>query len=94
MSDEDWVCVVDGVHAGMARSGKLVHLDDLPEDVESHDVEKVVTRATWNYVSVQKNNLAVVAAEMLVHHTGIHPASDCEFAKRLEAALRSPMTIG
>lgn len=86
------VCVLDGVPVGESRSGRLVHLDDLPLDVEPHDVVVTLEATVWAQEMSRQNDLAVVAAEMLNHHDSIHPASDCEFSRRLEAALRSPRT--
>lgn len=86
------VCVLDGVPVGPSRGGKLVHLDEVPMDVEPHEVEVAVEATVWAEEVQRQNHLATVAAEMLYHHGTIHPASDCEFSRRLEAALRSPRT--
>lgn len=86
------VCVLDGVPVGLSRSGRFVHLDEVPMDVEPHEVKEVVVATLWVEETARQNNLAMIAAEMLQHHGVIHPASDCEFSRRLEAALRSPRT--
>lgn len=89
---QDAVCAVDGIPVGMSRGGKLVHLDELDPDVEPHDVQTTVSSEMYTLAMMRQNDLAVRAAEMLQHHGVIHPASDCEFSQRLEAALRSPRT--
>jgi hypothetical protein len=72
--------------------GRWVHLDEIPPDVQAHDVRTMISIDDWVLINAAKDHLAVVAAEMLQHHDAIHPASACSFAQRLEAALRTSRT--
>jgi hypothetical protein len=88
------VCALDGVPVQQTRMGRWVHLDELPEDVDSHEVRAMMSLDDWVTANVVKDTLAVVAAEMLQHHNALHPASACAFAQRLETVLRSSKDVG
>jgi hypothetical protein len=82
------VCLVDGVDVGAAKSGRLVHLGDLPKGVDpDHDVIAVPFD---DFIRVTEGRISLRAAaeDMLAHHATLHPAKECQWAAVLERALR------
>lgn len=83
------VCATDGVPVGAAKSGRFVHLDDLPHGVDpDHEIEAV----PWSDFFASEDRrvtLKGAAEDMLAHHATLHPASDCPWAEVLGRALKS-----
>lgn len=82
------VCADCGVAVGETRTGKIVHTDELPDGAEVHDVTAVTEREAFTAATQDSFDLRRVAQDMLIHHGALHPLSDCEWAKRLEVAIR------
>lgn len=83
------VCRVCGVPVTNARSGRLVHLDDIPDGVDpSHEIE-ATSGADFLENMGARLTLKGAAEDMLAHHAVLHPEQDCEWAKLLRRALES-----
>lgn len=82
------VCARDGVTVAQTRTGRWVHTDSLPEFADpEHEAEPVEESAFGTSLS-RAVALHDAALDMLTHHDAIHPASDCEWALKLRAAMR------
>lgn len=81
------VCAHDGVEVVESRTGKLIHLDELPRGTGDHDIDAVDLH---EYLS-EKDKIAdwkAAAAQLMSHHASIHPVSDCPFVVALATAIR------
>lgn len=81
-------CGHDGVPVAVARSGRLIHLDELPQDMPEHEIIPIAD-GEFEVAVVRKIALREAASDMLSHHAALHPESDCEWARNLRLALRS-----
>lgn len=82
------VCRTDGVAVGASRSGRLVHLGELPKGTDpDHEVEAVEAD---ELVSTLTGELLIrdAAHDMLEHHAALCPSRQCEWAERLRQALK------
>ena len=85
------VCAKDGVPVGESRTGRLVHLDQLPDGVDpEHEVDSVEQEA-WLASVVKRSDVRMLAAALMRHHADFHADPQCPFVKQLDAALRSPV---
>jgi hypothetical protein len=83
------VCRTCGVQVTNAKSGRLVHLDDIPTGF-SPDHEIVATSAADFLESAHARvSLKGAAEDMLAHHDALHPGSECPWADVLRRALAS-----
>lgn len=82
------VCAVDGVEVAESRSGRLVHVDELPRGTENHDIVEVSAEA-FRAGRDSRSDLRAAIEDMLLHHDSMHPSSACEFSDRLHRALRA-----
>ncbi len=83
------VCGVDGVPVGRSRFGRWVHLDDLPEKTDPEHEVQAVNASRYNAMQMSGTSLRLAAADMLRHHSTLHPDVGCEWAAALMNALRS-----
>ena len=81
------VCGVCGVLATEARSGRLVHLDDIPDGVPVHEIF-VVAESDFREGAEKRFTLKGAAEDMLLHHATLHPSEGCEWAEVLRRALK------
>ena len=84
-----FVCVVDGVEVTNSKSGRLVHIGEIPKGIDPDHEINAVERERFDRVLGAKFDLKAAAEEMLLHHATLHPADGCEWHERLERALRS-----
>ncbi len=83
------VCGNCGILVVEAKSGRLVHVDDLPKDADPNHEIVPVAAADFIHDAEMRYSLKAAAEDMLVHHASFHPASDCPWVVVLERALRS-----
>lgn len=81
------VCAACGVLVTVAKSGRLVHLDDIPKGVDPQHEVVAVAEADFSRAEDYRFTLKGAAEDMLAHHAALHPASDCEWAAVLRRAL-------
>lgn len=82
------VCRVDGVGVARSRSGRWVHVGQLPREADpEHEVDPVEAGAL---VSTLERELTLrdAALDMMTHHDQLHPSHDCPWAQALSRALR------
>lgn len=82
------VCAVDGVLVGRSRSGRWIHLDDLPEKTDPEHEVQPVNASRYNAAQLSGMSLRLAATDMLRHHATLHPDVGCEWAANLMNALR------
>jgi len=82
------ICTVDGVELRVARSGKWVHVNELPEKTPEHEAKPAVA-ATIERDVIALERLRNAAGEMLRHHSQIHPVSECEWYLALLKAWKN-----
>lgn len=80
------VCGVDGVEVRESRTGRLVHVDELPRGTDSDHEIVVVGRDDWEAGWQKDVSLRAAVDDMLQHHSSLCPWSACEFTERLAAA--------
>ncbi len=83
------VCAHDGVDLAQARTGRWVHLGELPKEADPEHDPEPIAKASYSLTTFNREMLRQAAADMIRHHGAIHPDSACEFTIRLRAALRS-----
>jgi hypothetical protein len=90
VTDERVVCRYDGVGLTTSRAtGKLIHNDALPLGTPEHTVDPV---SASDYADARQSlgTLKLTAEEFLAHHGAVaHPLSECPWAARLAAAVKS-----
>lgn len=82
------VCLLDGVPLAMSRSGVLVHVGEIPRDVDPDHVPQPVTDEEWITHCYARVVLKAAVEDMLAHHAALHPAGDCPWAAKLQDAVR------
>lgn len=83
------VCATCGVAVTNAKSGRLVHLDDIPKGFDSDHEIAATSSVDFLERAHQRLSLKGAAEDMLVHHGTLHPDSDCPWAAVLRRALES-----
>jgi hypothetical protein len=83
------VCAVDGVLISVTKRGGYVHLGDLPKGVDPEHEIRITSEDDFHRNAGARLSLKGAAEDMLTHHTSLHPAESCEWAKALELALRT-----
>jgi hypothetical protein len=83
-----FVCAVDNVELRQSRSGKMVHVAELPEKTPEHDPQPVNADVFREFAD-PVTDLRRAAGEMLNHHATVHPVADCEWHKALLKAWRA-----
>lgn len=83
------VCGICGVLVATAKSGRLVHLDDIPKG--SDPDHEIVAIPVSDFVLAQGGRVSLkgAAEDMLAHHATLHPESGCAWAEVLRRALAS-----
>lgn len=89
MSATDTLCADCGAEAAQGRAGQWFHTEGIPPGNEAHSVEAIVERSEWDTDRKGRADIAVLASELVLHHTATHPMSDCPFSTRLVEALRT-----
>lgn len=83
------VCALCGVPVTIAKNGRLVHLDDIPEGFPAeHEIHTVPIH---DFVASAQSRVTLkgAAESMLAHHGTLHPDSECQWADVLRRALAS-----
>jgi hypothetical protein len=83
------VCGTCGVVIGLAKNGRLVHLDELPKGSSPDHEITAVSSSDFFVAEDYRFTLKGAAEDMLVHHATLHPAAECEWAAVLQRALKS-----
>jgi hypothetical protein len=82
-------CAVDGVAIGESRSGRLVHLGELPKGVDpDHDIVAIAASEYADEVAVN-SDLKSAVEDLILHHATLHPLTECVWTDRVHSALRS-----
>lgn len=81
------VCATCGVTVTEARTGRLVHLDDIGASFGEH-VIVAVAELDFERGMGARYTLKGAAEDMLAHHATLHPAEGCEWAEVLRRALK------
>jgi hypothetical protein len=83
------ICGRCGIPITVAKSGRLVHLDDLPKGIDPDHEIAATTQSDFEAYQDYRFTLKGAAEDMLAHHATLHPSSECEWAAVLRRALRS-----
>lgn len=84
----DPVCRFCGVDVGTTKTLRLIHLGEIPRGFDEHEIE-ATSRVMYEQMVQRRSDLKIAAADMLVHHSTLHPIADCQWGQRLSAALRN-----
>lgn len=87
------ICAICGVPAARARGGRLVHTESIPKNFSPHEAV-AGDRVAYESALDEALSLGLAARSMLQHHDALHPGDGCEWAERLEAALRASGSLG
>ena len=82
------VCEVCGVLVTKARSGRFVHLDDIPDGINPDHWIISVDASDFREGAEKRLTLKGAAEDMLLHHATLHPVKGCEWAEVLLRALK------
>ena len=81
------ICGICGAEVGAGRvTGKVFHLEGYDDTIPEHEPVSVDS-TTYQAAQAAKSDLAVALAELLAHHNGLCPGSDCPFAQKARLAL-------
>lgn len=84
------VCKACGVPlAHSERLGRWLHTDSIPPGVDPAHEPEPVEEAEFEATERDRQDLHTLAAELIAHHTVMHPMSECPFATKLAQALRA-----
>ena len=83
------ICGRCGSRIAIAKSGRLVHLDEIPKGVDPDHEIAATTESDYAAQYDYRFTLKGAAEDMLAHHATLHPSSECEWAVLLRRALRS-----
>lgn len=62
----DTVCGTCGTPVSQARSGQWIHVDDLPEKTEEHDVDTVISRRDYLFGETERQEEEQAPRDILV----------------------------
>jgi hypothetical protein len=83
------VCGACGVPIASAKTGRLVHLSDIPDGINPDHEIVSVPETDFRVGAEARITLKAAAEDMIHHHATLHPDSGCPWAETLRRALRS-----
>lgn len=82
------VCGICGVPIGVKAAGGYVHLDSPGKEFDVHDAGHPTDPEIYAQAIREEFDVRLLAQELLDHHLGFHPLTDCPWAQKMSIAIR------
>ncbi len=83
------VCGTCGVPIGVKAAGGWIHLDSIPKEFDEHEAGYPTDTEIYAQAIREEFDVRLIAQEMLEHHLTFHPLTECEWAQKLNQAIRT-----